>query len=311
MVHYMMGEEAAAKVALQSARQLARTAEWMQDATDHLRILETDPLTADAPALDWMRQQLARSPQDPILLSRLAALAERDGNWKDAAASYERALTASEQFVPAMLRLAQLYANRLNDPVRAMTLARRARALEPDDPIIAETLGNLAAQSARTLGDHQWAFGLLQESAQKLPDRPDLLINLGLAAFKLGRVEEAAAAMQNALKVTPRSPRAEEAETYLRLNSLARDPAAAVAAASEVSQILGRRPDYLPGLWVQAQIEEQRGNYPAARDQYEKVMTLAPGFAPANKALAVLYLTRLNDPAKAYDYAVKAREAFP
>ena len=52
-------------------------------------------------------------------------------------------------------------------------------------------------------------------------------------------------------------------------------------------------------------------NFAAARDAYEKLLTVAPNFPLALNNLAVLYSEHLGQFDKAYDLAKKAREAAP
>jgi len=311
MTHYMLGEEAPAKVALQNAVQLARDGDWLPDARSHLRVLELDAQSADAATIAELKTLLNRTPNDPMLLLRLAAIAERDRAWSEAEAYYQKAITANDQLVSATIKLAQLCSTHLNDSPRALVLARRARALEPDDPVIAGTLGRLALASARSAGDFQWAFSLLQESLQQRPDDPEVRFALAMASYQLGRLDEAATAMRAVVKTGLPAARQREPETFLRMNTLAADPKLAAANAAEVEAVLKQQPEYLPALAVEAVIQEQKGNYPSARDLYEQILKLAPAFVPANKQLALLYLSHLSDPQKAYDHAVKARDAFP
>src|SRR5262249_54497751 len=58
-------------------------------------------------------------------------------------------------------------------------------------------------------------------------------------------------------------------------------------------------------------INEQLKNFAAARDAYEKLLTVAPNFAVALNNLAVLYSRDLGELDKAYDLAQKAKEAAP
>jgi tetratricopeptide (TPR) repeat protein len=67
----------------------------------------------------------------------------------------------------------------------------------------------------------------------------------------------------------------------------------------------------VPALILLAGIQEQQKNYPAARDAYEKVLTLAPNSAAALNNLAVLYSERLGQLDKAYELAKKARDLTP
>lgn len=76
------------------------------------------------------------NPNDPVALSRLAAIQERDGAVEKAVKNYESALKLNPRNAQLMLKLAQLYSGRLNDPQKALGLAEGAHKLAPDDPSI-------------------------------------------------------------------------------------------------------------------------------------------------------------------------------
>lgn len=307
MTHYMLGEEVPAKVALQKALLLGREGAWRHEAQEHLRILEMDVAGGGAAAVAELEKKTAQRPNDPVVLLRLAAAYERQADAPKAAATYERALKLNPNLASALVKLAQLQAAKLNNPAKALELTRKARALEPDDPVIAHTLGQLAYMSR----DFPWALSLLQESARKLPRDSQVQADFAMAAYSMGQVSNALAAMQQVVAAQPPSPRLEEARTFVQLHALQSDRTQAVAAAGQVREILKTRPDYVPALMVQALIRETQNDFPAVRDVYERVVKQTPQFTPASKALALLYFERLNDLARAYDHALKAREAFP
>src|SRR5262245_4710649 len=66
-----------------------------------------------------------------------------------------------------------------------------------------------------------------------------------------------------------------------------------------------------PALLQLARIQEQVKNFPAARDAYEKLLTVSADSIPALNNLAVLYSEHLGQIEAAYDLAKKAREAAP
>jgi len=312
MTHYMMGEEPAARVALQSAIQLASPdALWRAEAAERLRILDFDPATATAAAVKEMANLSVRSNRDPIVLARLGAVSQREGDWKQAATAYENALQVNTNLVPVMVNLAQLYSSQIRNPERAFALARQARNLEPGDPKIAHTLGRLAYGSAQSASDFQWAHGLLQESARALPDDPEVQFDLASAAYAVGDVTNAMSGMQKVvgLKATP--SRLEEATRFLEMNKLLRRPEEATASASKVAAVLQKEPDYVPALCVNGILQELKRDFPGARDTYERILKIRPLFAPAHRSLALIYATHLNDLQKAYDHATKARASYP
>ena len=65
----------------------------------------------------------------------------------------------------------------------------------------------------------------------------------------------------------------------------------------------------VPALMQLAMINEQVKHFDAARDAYEKLLTVAPNFPLALNNLAVLYSEHLGQLDKAYDLAKKAKEA--
>ncbi len=307
MAHYMMGEEIPARLALQNALQLARESNWRSEAVQRLRLLDLVPATVDAAAAADLDALSSNLPGDPILLLRRAAIAEKDGDWSKAAANYSKALQINTNLVTATIKLSQLLAARLNNPQKALELARRARDLSPDDPLIAHTLGRLAYET----GDYAWAASLLHESLRKFPKDPEVQFDFGLAAYSLGQVSNATTAVQAAIDDGLRPPLLERAKTFIRMQLLLRDPTLAASAFAEVQALLQQQPDYVPALMVMGAILEQRNESAAARDNYLRALKVMPAFAPADRRLAFLYYAGLKLTQEAYAHALKAREAFP
>src|SRR5690606_1980642 len=88
-----------------------------------------------------------------------------------------------------------LYAEKLNDLEKGHDAARRARQLAPNDPSCADTLGWILHRR----GDYQAALVLLQESAQKLSEEPEVQFHLGMTYYMLGEAERARGALERAL----------------------------------------------------------------------------------------------------------------
>ena len=234
----------------------------------------------------------------------MGRLYERTGLPDKARQTYESARKANPNSATVLLQLARLNSTALKNPSQALILAREARKLAPDDPEIAHLLGRVADQS----GDHQWASSLLQESAQKQPDNPEIPFDLAHALYSLGRVNEAEEVMRRALQTRAAFPQAQEAQSFLALITLLKAPEKCLESEAQVQQLLKARPDYLPVLMIAGLIDEQRGRATDARQTYEKIISQSPQFAPARKQLAALYTDRLNDQQKAFEQASKARE---
>jgi tetratricopeptide (TPR) repeat protein len=218
-------------------------------------------------------------------------------------------LKVNPKNVRALISLAQLYAARLQDTPKAIELAKAAYKLAPDDSGITHTLGRLAYQT----GDYKWALSLLQMTARKQPNDPEVLFDFAEASYSVGQVPDAEAAMRSALQAGAPFSRADEAKRFLDMVALSANPSQALAALSRVEEILKSDPGYVPALMVVATANEQSrlGGITAAKQTYEKVLSRFPDFAPAKKRLAILYAADAADNQKAYELAMKAREAFP
>ncbi len=307
MAHYMMGEEEPARLALELAIQPGKDFPEKAEAPRRLALLALDAKTANAAVLADLEQWLQKTPNDPVALSRLGAIQERDGALDKAVQTYQTALRHTPQNIQVMLRLAQLYANRLKDPQRAMELIKSAHTRAPEDARVSHLLGRLVFQQ----GDYQWASSLLEESSRKLPSDPEVSYDLAWSRYSLGRVAEAEAAMAAAAKAGPAFTQAQEAKRFLDLGVASRNPALAEQAAAQARQILSAEPNYVPALMVCAVVEEQHRKYKEAGQLYGRILARYPQFALASRNLAMLCCAQLGDDQKAYTLAVKAREALP
>jgi tetratricopeptide (TPR) repeat protein len=90
-----------------------------------------------------------------------------------------------------------------------------------------------------------------------------------------------------------------------------KSPALAAAALPEAKRILAGDPAYLPALAVSALALEKGADPSAAAEAYENILVQDPIFSPATRELALIYAQQPGAEQKAYDMAVKAREAFP
>jgi Flp pilus assembly protein TadD len=220
---------------------------------------------------------------------------------------YERAVQKNPNNLPATVKLAELYATETRDPAKALQMAKAARNLAPNDPEIAHTLGRLVFQA----GDFAWSLALLQESQRKQAKNPELLYDLGLSYCAAGKVSDAESCIRNALAISTDFGRATAAQRTTRLLSAYLHPESALQFKDLAEETLRGNPDDLPALLAKATIQMERKESEAARETFEMIAKRYPLFTPASKPLAVLYARPDGDAQKAYDYAVKARAAFP
>jgi tetratricopeptide (TPR) repeat protein len=306
MIQYMMGAEAAARIALQNAIERGDPgAKWLPEARSRLKALS---ISADSASLEELAKLVAATPKDPNLRMKLGQAYEQSGQWKQAAENYEQALAVNTNLLAATVKLAEIWSDRLNDLPRALALARRARTLDPANPRVAHTLGRIALDSAKTTADFQWAYGLLQESARSLSSEPAVLFDLARAAYANGQVANAIATVQRAIELKPSESVAASAKLFLEMMSAS---AGSNVSEGRVAEVLKQKPDYVPAIIAAAALKQKQRDDKSARDLYERALALYPSFHPAFQPLASLYAGSLNDRQKAYDLASKAREANP
>lgn len=306
MAHYMLGEEESARAALTRAIDAKEEFVGIEDGRASLKMLELNVDTDAAQLRPILEKAIAARPDDTVALTRLGAVYERTGVLDKAAEAYEKALKSSPNSLKASLSLIRVYTAR-KETAKAFELAKNARKFAPDDANLTHVFGQLVYQS----GDSPWATSLLQEASRKQTDLPEVWLDLGVASYSAGHVEEAESSIQRALQISANFPRAQEARTFLALipASTGTDRSAGVSA--QVDQALKENPTHAPALMALGRIQEQKGDRNAAKATYGKLLVRYPDFTPAKRQLVILYAADPGETDKAYELAVKAREAFP
>jgi tetratricopeptide (TPR) repeat protein len=305
MANYMMGQEDAAHTALQLALDLRKDFSARDECNMCLSLLAIDPKTAGPGERSILEKRMVELPDDPAALVRLGAIYQRDGESDKAIELYETALRANPKNVKATMVLIQLYTPK--DVKKAFDLARDAYKMSPDEPGLSQMLGRLAYQT----GNYKLSFGLLQNTVQNQPGDSTALYDFALAAYSLGKVSDAATAMQSALQTGLPSVQSDQAALFLDMISLAANPAQATAATARVASILKTNSDYVPTLMAMAVINEQNASVAGAQQSYEKILSAYPDFGPAQRGLAILYAADPGKTGRAYELAMKARDDFP
>jgi tetratricopeptide (TPR) repeat protein len=152
------------------------------------------------------------------------------------------------------------------------------------------------------------SLNLLQEAARNETRNAELQFDFAQAAYAMGQVPDAEAAARAALQTAPAFSGAEEARRFLSMTALAANSSPAGAQAQE---ILKSNPDYVPALMVMAVMDEQKNDVGSAAQIYKKVLGLYPYFAPAQRRLAILFAKNMIKDPQGYEFATKARVAFP
>jgi tetratricopeptide (TPR) repeat protein len=137
---------------------------------------------------------LAVNPEQPQIHHVLGVLYEYNGDKKKAVEHYESAIRAEPNLGEAKNNLAYLFAEEKQNLDRALDLAQEAKALMPDDPNTADTLGWVLYQR----GVPSAAIGYLKEAvaATRAGDP-----NLGLIRHHLALAYEASGDKKQAKEV--------------------------------------------------------------------------------------------------------------
>ena len=206
----------------------AAQSQWDRAEAALLKTLELDPNSSSAydlltstyvaanklpQAITQLNSLLSKSPENARALMLSALIYEKMNEFAKARDAYEKLLSAKPDFPPVLNNLAYLYAERLDELDKAHDLAQKARALQPGDAAIADTLGWILYKR----GDYKQALALLQESAQNLPNNPEIQFHLGMANYMMGQTEEARTAFRQAAAAPADFPGKEEAKRRLSL----------------------------------------------------------------------------------------------
>jgi tetratricopeptide (TPR) repeat protein len=300
----MMGQVDAARAAFERAAHATGDFPEKGEAQRRLAQLQGSAGQTTELSTSELETLLKQQPNDLIVVKRLAEAYEKQGDSAKAAAAYEQMLKLNPKLLSTAVKLAQIYAGPLQQRDKALEFAKKARELAPNDAEAAGLLGRIALKT----GNFSWSYSLLQESARQRRNDPDILHDLALTAYALGRAPEARQTMQRSLDTAPGAAQSEDAKRFLAMTALDHLSAEVVAAEPEVQKILKTQPDYVPALMAQAAIQLQRNDVKAATGVYSQVLRQYPDFAPAQKRLAAIYADNPEDLAKAYDLASKARK---
>jgi tetratricopeptide (TPR) repeat protein len=195
MAHYMVGDEAAARLALQKAADATVDFPGKDEARQRLALLAINVGTANTGVRTELENYLRKQPNDPAALMRLGQVQQREGAVDQAVKTYEKVVADNPSYAPAMRQLAVLYGQLSTDSAKAYELVTKARQAYPGDPDTAKTLGILNYRR----GYNPQAAELLKEAAAKRKDDPELLYYLGEVHRQLKQYTECKSELERAL----------------------------------------------------------------------------------------------------------------
>ncbi len=156
-----------------------------------------------AQTIETYQKALERQPEQPRIHHFLGVLYEYGGETKKAVEHYEQAIRYAPNLAEAKNNLAYLYAESGENLDRALDLAQDAKALLPDDPNTADTLGWVLYRR----GVPSAAIGYLKEAEAGMPAED---ANLGLVRHHLALAYDASGDKDNARTTLDRAIAAHE-----------------------------------------------------------------------------------------------------
>jgi tetratricopeptide (TPR) repeat protein len=307
MAHYMMGQAEAARTAFQKAVEGTEDFPGKAEAKSRLALLKEGSDGDSSMTIEQLRQLLQKQPNDLVARLRLAQAYEGTKDWTKAADAYEAALKINPKIASATLKLAQIYGGPLQNKEKALSYAKTARSLSPNDPEATAVLGRIAFEN----GDFSWSYSLLQETSRQINSDPRVWHDLAWASYSLGKVDPAREAMERCLKISPDPEMAADAKSFLSLTDAQENATSLASKKSEIDQALKVNPTYTPALMAAAALDLRAGDRAAAVSRYQQVLARFPDFVPAQKNLAQLYAEDPAHATDAFDLATKARKALP
>jgi len=241
-----------------------------------------------------LKRAVEIDPSDDEVGTRLEQLYERRGEWEQAAELLERrAAGRGEDSVPLLLRLADVYRDRLDKPAAAIEVLRRVVAGEPNHVASLVALGDLHALVS-AWPEAVAAYG----RAVAVGDDPQVLrgVHLKLGDIweqRLGDLRRAVACFQNVLALeligsNPAPPPAERPQEAIL---------ATVTALERLAAIFVRERDWPSAADALARLAAMEPD-PARVVEHELRLgeIYASGYGDPRAALAIYRRTLLRDP---------------
>ena len=257
-------------------------------------------------AVNQLQALLSKNPNNTATLMTLALVYDRMKDYSKARDAHEKLLAIQPNFVPALNNLAYLYAERLNDLNKAYDLARKAHDLQPQDAAAADTLGWVLYKR----GDYQQALTILQESAEKLPDSPEIQFHLGMTAYMMGQADLARVALRKAAGAARDFEGKDESKQRLALLDSGTGPSSELSI-SQLEAMAKQQPNDIVSQMRLGDAYEKQGASDKAAAAFEQALKLNPKLSEAVTRLAQLNAGPLQNKEKALAYAKKARELAP
>jgi tetratricopeptide (TPR) repeat protein len=296
---------------------LAAEKKWDSAEAELQRALEIDPNVSAAydlllqsylarnqlpQAVKQLEAMLSMNPKSVPALTLLALVYEQMKDYPKARDAYEKLLAIKPDFVLALNNLAYLDAEHLNDLDKAYELAGKARKLAADDTSVADTFGWVLYKR----GDYQQALSILQESAQKTADKPEIQFHLGMTAYMMGQSDLAKAAFKKSVSANQNFAYKDESQRRLALLE-----GGAGLSIAQLAAMAKEQPNDVVLQTRLGEAYEKEGAPDKAAAAFEQALNVNPKLTIVVTKLAQLYAGPLHNKEKALEYVKKARELAP
>jgi tetratricopeptide (TPR) repeat protein len=303
------------------ARIYAAEHDWPKAEATLLKTLKADPSSIPAAELlaatylaanrlpeatAQLNAIITREPQRGGAHLTMALIHEKAGEYEKARDRYEHLVTLEPNNASVLNNLACLYLTYLKDPAKGFEAAKRARALRPNDPSIADTIGWAHYQRR----EYPQALAALQESVQKLGAFAEVQYHLGMVHYAMGETEPARVALEKAAASPTAFPGQDEAKRRLALLASGGGGKADLTV-EDLTAMLQQQPNDIPTLLRLAEAYEQKAEFKKAEEILQHALSQNPQTVPALAKLSRLYAGPLADATKAMATAKKARELQP
>ena len=253
-----------------------------------------------------LQAETSKDPNNASALLTLALVYERMENFPQARDAYQKVLSIEPDSISALNNLAYLYVDRLNDHDKAYELARKAHDLRPQDAAVADTLGWVLYKR----GEYQQALAILQESAEKLPDSPEVQFHLGMTGYMMGQTDLAKVALRKAAGAAKDFPGKDESKRRLALLDRGIDASSELSVA-QLEAMAKQQPNDPISQVRLGEAYEKKGTPDKAAAAFEQALKINPKLSAALIKLAQLNAGPLRNKEKALAYAKEARELVP
>lgn len=295
------GDSVAAEAALKRVLALQPDSPVAQFQLARIYMNSQEPLKAIAN----LEAATKSGPPNFAALLLLAIIRDERKEYPAAREAYEKALALQPKSALVLNNLACLYSEQFNEIDKAYDLALRARGLQPLEPRTADTYGWILVKKKQ----YAAAVTVLQESAMRLPEEPEVQFHLGTASYLLGDEQRARVAFDRALALSGSFAAAGEARE--RLAIIALDPQLPPPAdrAAQEQRLQQRKDDPVArlrlGLW-----SEHDGALDPALGHYRAILDENPENLGALLGTARIHAAK-NELPKAFEAAKAARAVAP